>query len=174
MALVRVVDVAAALAGVREHLLLGVVAHLAEARERRHVEVHRAARLVGVAAVEHHADEAADVGDGRRGPRLGEHRQHVERGHVLVEALHLAGGQVEVVHAELARLGEERIVDVGDVAHAYGRRGRGRCSRRCSTSYWTYTVAWPRWVASYGVMPHVYIVTSGPGSKGTTAWRAVS
>ena len=25
-----------------------------------------------------------------------------------------------------------------------------------------------------GVMPHVYIVTTGPGSNGTTAWRAVS
>ncbi len=34
--------------------------------------------------------------------------------------------------------------------------------------------AWPKWVASYGVMPHVYMVTSGPGSNGTTAWRAVS
>src|SRR5918998_1212917 len=30
------------------------------------------------------------------------------------------------------------------------------------------------WVASYGVMPHVYIVTSGPGVNGTTARRAVS
>ena len=27
----------------------------------------------------------------------------------------------------------------------------------------TYVAAWPRWVASYGVMPHVYIVTTGPG-----------
>ena len=35
-----------------------------------------------------------------------------------VEAGHLGGGQVEVVHAELAGLGEERVVDVGDVAHA--------------------------------------------------------
>ena len=29
--------------------------------------------------------------------------------------------------------------------------------------------ACPRWVASYGVMPHVYIVTTGPGSNGTTS-----
>ena len=36
------------------------------------------------------------------------HGQHVERRHVVVEARHLAGGQVEVVHAELAGLGEER------------------------------------------------------------------
>ena len=29
--------------------------------------------------------------------------------------------------------------------------------------------AWPKWVASYGVMPHVYMVTTSPGSNGTTA-----
>ncbi len=29
--------------------------------------------------------------------------------------------------------------------------------------------AWPRWVASYGVMPHVYIKTWSFGSNGTTA-----
>jgi hypothetical protein len=31
--------------------------------------------------------------------------------------------------------------------------------------------AWPRWVASYGVMPHTYIVA---GPVGSTARRAVS
>src|SRR4028118_297770 len=30
------------------------------------------------------------------------------------------------------------------------------------------------WVESYGVMPHVYMVTTGPGSKATTSPRAVS
>ena len=33
----------------------------------------------------------------------------------------LAGRQVEVVDAELAGLGEQRVVDVGDVAHARDR-----------------------------------------------------
>ena len=56
-------------AGEREHLVARVVADRAEAGELRHVEVHRAAGLVGVAPVEHHADEPADVGDRRRGPR---------------------------------------------------------------------------------------------------------
>ena len=41
-----------------------------------------------------------------------------ERDHVALEAGLLAGRQIEVVHAELARLGEQRVVDVGDVAHA--------------------------------------------------------
>jgi hypothetical protein len=27
---------------------------------------------------------------------------------------------------------------------------------------------------SYGVMPHVYIVTVGPGANSTISWRAVS
>ena len=49
------------------------------------------------------------------------HRQHVERLHVALEAGLLAGGEVEVVHAELAGLGEQRVVDVGDVAHARDR-----------------------------------------------------
>src|SRR5688572_21530620 len=30
------------------------------------------------------------------------------------------------------------------------------------------------WAESYGVMPHVYILTMGPGSNGTMSWRAVS
>ena len=30
------------------------------------------------------------------------------------------------------------------------------------------------WVASYGVMPQVYMVTVGPGVKGTIDRRAVS
>jgi hypothetical protein len=46
------------------------------------------------------------------------HRQRVERHHVALEPGLLTGREVEVVHAQLARLGEQRIVDVGDVAHA--------------------------------------------------------
>ena len=46
--------------------------------------------------------------------------EHVERRHVVVEAGDLGGGQVEVVHAELAGLAQQVVVDVGDVAHAAG------------------------------------------------------
>ena len=46
--------------------------------------------------------------------------------HVALEARLLTGGQIEVVDAELARLGEQRVVDVGDVAHALDACGRGR------------------------------------------------
>ena len=76
------------------------------------------AGLVGVAPVEDHPDEAADVGDRRRRPRRRRHRQRVERLHVGLEARLLPRRQVEVVDAELAGLGEQRVVDVGDVAHA--------------------------------------------------------
>ena len=34
-----------------------------------------------------------------------------------MEVVHLPGGQLEVVNAELAGLGEDRVVDVGDVAN---------------------------------------------------------
>ena len=56
------------------------------------------------------------IADDARGRRR--HRQRVERLHVGLEAGLLPGRQVEVVDAELARLGEQRVVDVGDVAHA--------------------------------------------------------
>ena len=116
--LLRVVDVAAALPRELDHLGLGVVAHRTERLELRHVEVHRSARLVGEAAIEHHADEAADVGDRRRRTRRRRDRQRVQGHHVALEASLLAGRQIEVVDAELARLGEQRVVDVGDVADA--------------------------------------------------------
>ena len=43
-------------------------------------------------------------------------RECVERLHVALEAGLLAGREIEVVDAELAGLGEQRVVDVGDVA----------------------------------------------------------
>ena len=49
--------------------------------------------------------------------RLGHRRAHLERGHVALEARRLGLGELEVRHAELARLGQDRVVDVGDVAH---------------------------------------------------------
>ncbi len=55
------------------------------------------------------ADDAARRGGDRKG---------VQRDHVAVEPGLLAGSQIEVVDAELASLGEQRIVDVGDVADA--------------------------------------------------------
>ena len=118
VALVGVLGIAAVLLSQVEHLLPRVVAHLAEAIEAADAEVHRPAGLVGVPPVEHHGDEPADVGDGRRGPGLAERGEHVEGTHVGVEARRLLRGQVEVVHAELARLAQDVVVDVGDVAHA--------------------------------------------------------
>ena len=47
-------------------------------------------------------------------------REQSEGRHVGVEARHLLGGEVEVVHAELARLAQDVVVDVGDVAHQPG------------------------------------------------------
>ena len=49
--------------------------------------------------------------------RLGERRAGVERIHVGAEAGELGLGQLEVRNAELPGLREDRVVDVGDVAH---------------------------------------------------------
>ena len=61
------------------------------------------------------------------------HGQHVERVHVAVEARHLAGGQVEVVHAELRALansGSSTSVTLRTQRVSWPRSSR----RRCSTS----------------------------------------
>ena len=56
------------------------------------------------------------MADDARGSRR--HGKCVERLHVRLETRFLASGQVEVVHTELASLGEQRIIDIGDVADA--------------------------------------------------------
>jgi hypothetical protein len=120
VALVGILDVAAALGRQAQHLVPVEVADLPEALEARDVEVDTAAGLVGVAAVEHHADEAADVGDGGGGAGLAPARQQVERPHVVVEAGGLGRGEVQVVDAQLPRLAQQVVVDVGDVADRLG------------------------------------------------------
>ena len=99
--------------------------------------------------------------------------QQVERLHVGVEAGHLLGRQVEVVDAELAGLAQDVVVDVGDVAHAL------RLVAEVAQPPLQHVVGdvgggVAEVGASYGVMPHVYMVTTGPGSNGTTSRRAVS
>jgi hypothetical protein len=121
MALVGVVDVPAALPRELDHLGFGVVTDRSEAIEARDIEVHGATSFIREATIEHHADEAADVGDRRRRSRRRGDREGIEGGHVTLEASFLTGGQIEIVDAELARLGEQRVVDVGDVADALDR-----------------------------------------------------
>src|SRR5690606_3479650 len=56
-------------------------------------------------------------------------------------------------------------------------RTRWPASRHARTtrSKVRYVAAWPRWVASYGVIPQTYIrAPSGPGRVGCTPRRAVS
>ncbi len=101
-----------------QHAVPVVAADAPELGEGGHAEVDRAARLVGEPALERGADQRQDLRNGRGGPRLGVHRQQVEQPHVGVEAGHLLGRQIEVVHAELAGLAQDVVVDVGDVAHA--------------------------------------------------------
>ena len=114
---VRVVRVPAASPREADHVLLGIVRQLPVAREGRHVEVGGAVREVGVAGVEepaHHADHPVD-GLGSAG--LGRRRAHAQRVHVGLEAGELGVGELQVVDAQLAGLGEDRVVDVGDIAH---------------------------------------------------------
>ena len=113
----RVVGVAAAFARESHHLVARVVRQLAVAGEGRHVEVDGAVRGVRVAVVEETTDHVDHAVDRLGGAGLGEGRSGAERVHVGAEAGELGLGEVEVGHAELAGLRQDRVVDVGDVAH---------------------------------------------------------
>ena len=94
------------------------MADLTEPIERVHVEVDRAPADVCVVSIEHHADEPTNVRDRRRRARFAPAIHDFERPHVAVEPRGLGRSEVEIVHAELARLAEDVVVDVGHVANA--------------------------------------------------------
>ena len=62
-------------------------------------------------------DELDHLGHPFRGVRLGEDRTGVEGDHVAVKPGGLLGGEFEEVNTEFPGLGEDGVVDVGDVAH---------------------------------------------------------
>ena len=70
-----------------------------------------------MAGVEQPLDHLDDLVDRLGRARLGDRRAHLERVHVGAEARELGLGELEVRDAELAGLGQDRVVDVGDVAH---------------------------------------------------------
>ena len=73
-----------------------------------------------MARLEDHADEAEDVRDRRGRPRLGVRPKQPECLHIGLETGDLTRREVQVMHAELARLAQDVVVDVGYVAHAQG------------------------------------------------------
>ena len=101
-----------------EHRGAVLVTHLTETGELRDLEVDRAVHLVGDAGVEGAPDHREDLRDGAGRAGLAVDRQQVDQQHVAFEAGHLLGREVEVVDAELARLAQHVVVDVGDVANA--------------------------------------------------------
>jgi hypothetical protein len=117
MPAVRIVRIPSS--GTREthHLLFRVVRQLPELGKRRDVEIDRAGGQVRVSGVEQLRDEVDDARHRFRRPRLGHRWTHLECSHVGVEARHLRLGQLEVRHAELACLWQDRVIDIGDVAH---------------------------------------------------------
>ena len=112
-----VVGIAAPCPREPHHLLVRVVRQLAVARERGDIEVRGAMREVGVSRLQQLTDELDDQVDRLGRARLRVGGAHLERVHVAVEARHLGFRQLEVRHAELTRLGQDRVVDVGDVAY---------------------------------------------------------
>ena len=118
MALAAIVWTSSSVCSDSCHLVFRQPGQLAKRCRRGNVEVHAAAGLVGMAAIEHQADEAADVGDRRGRSWLAPYGHHPERGHVIVESRQLACGQIEIVHAKLLRSAEDVVIDIGDVAHA--------------------------------------------------------
>ena len=62
-------------------------------------------------------DERHHLGHPFGGAGLGRGGPGIEVLHVAVEPGHLGRGQLQEVHAEIAGLGQDRVVHVGDVAH---------------------------------------------------------
>ena len=84
-------------------------------------------------------------------------RDDPQRLHVLAEQRGLAHRQDDPVLAVAGGPLQQRVVDVGDVLHVAHRRGRRRATPGCTRSKVIMVAAWPRWVASYGVMPQTYM-----------------
>ena len=117
VALAVVVGGAAPLGGQGAHGVVVVAAEPAEAGPCGHVEPGGALDGVGVARRDEILDERHHLGHPFGGSWLGLGGTGVEVLHVAVEPGHLGRGQLQEVHAELAGLGQDRVVDVGDVAH---------------------------------------------------------
>ncbi len=114
----RIVGIPAVFRSQLQHFGPSEPAYPPERGEGRHVEVDGSSGLVRVPGIERRPDQRQDLGDGRGGPGLGIDRQKVQHPHFSVEACHLLCGEIQIMDAELARLAEDVVVHVGDVAHA--------------------------------------------------------
>ena len=92
--LIGIVRVSAMLSSKVNHLLTGVMRNLAESLERTHIEIHRAAALVGMTLIEHHSDESANVSYCARGPWLTPTFDNVQCFHVGIETSGFGSRQV--------------------------------------------------------------------------------
>ena len=111
----------AALGGVFDHCRLVVAANRAEGVEGRHVEEHGAIDVVGVALVVERLHHLDHLGNPLGGVRLVEDGSGVEGNHVAVEASGLGCSKLKKVDTKFASFGQDRIVDVGDVANKLHR-----------------------------------------------------
>ena len=117
VALAGVVGGAAPLGGQGHHGVVVVAAEAAVVGPGGNVEPGGALDRVGVAPGVEPLDEVDHLGHPLGGAGLGCGGPGVEVLHVAVEAGCLGCGQLQEVHSELAGLGQDRVVDIGDVAH---------------------------------------------------------
>ena len=122
----------------RLHVVDLLVRELAVLRPRAHVEVDVAGAVLGGVRVAAH-DQLGDQLDHLRGVAGGaglvRRRQHVDRGQRLVELAVHGVGDVEPRPALLLGLGQDLVVDVGDVADerdVVARRGSATAAGRRS------------------------------------------
>ena len=101
-------------------------------------------------------------------------RDDPQRLHVLAEQRGLAHRQDHPVLAVARGPLQQRVVDVGDVLDVPAPRARRRATSGCTRSKVIMVAAWPRCVASYGVIPQTYIVAGRPARVGWTPRRAES
>ena len=89
---------------------------LAVVRETQNVEVHVAAAGVGVASLDEPVDQLDDLGDVPGRARLRRRRQHAEGVVGRSEGTLMGGAPLPPRAAGFGRLGEDLVVDVGDIA----------------------------------------------------------
>ena len=117
VALAGIVGVAASFGRVLHHGRFVVARYCAEGVKGGHVEEDRCVDHIGVSLRLQRLDNLDHLGHPIRGVRFGEDRAGVEGDHVAVESSGLFGGEFEEVNTEFSGLGQDGIVDVGDVAH---------------------------------------------------------
>src|ERR1017187_7018769 len=116
--LTRIIRIPTVFCRQAQHVRPSVTADPTELRKAGHIEIDRAARLVGVSLVQRNSHQRQNFRYGGRRTWLGGHPQQVQHAHFGVEPRHLLSRQIQIVDSHLPGLAQYVVVYVGDIADA--------------------------------------------------------